>query len=201
MSDSLIISLDVETGGLDPWCNSLLSLGAVALYGGKVLQDENFYSLVKAPVYHVTAGAMKVNGLSLTELDENGVSISEVGKNFRAFVERMQAAVATEGAKPPRPTILGHNVKFDLGFLEQNLGKEFFKPFDYHTLDTSVIAAFLRDIGLDNPAGLSLEKLCSYYDIPHGKHNALGDALSTAKLYLEMVKKVEGLLGREYAKK
>ncbi len=120
-----MISLDVESSGLDPRTCSILSIGAIDT-------DEptnQFYDECRAwDGAEVNDAALEVNGFSREEIGEGG------GKKTEAELIRDFVAWATD--RPQNRTLLAQNVPFDLGFVQQackRAGME--SPFAHRALD------------------------------------------------------------------
>lgn len=94
------LSLDVETGGLNPKKCALLSIGAVSDAG-------EFYVEIR-PTKRLEASeeALEINSLDLESLRKNGIPEAKALKMFFEFAE-LSGDV----------TILGQNPTFDAGFI------------------------------------------------------------------------------------
>ncbi len=153
------VVVDVETTGRDPRMADLLEIGAVRIKGGKIA--DTFSTLVdpgRTIVGHQMHG--------ITDQDVKGAPAPrEAVEKFRAFAGNA--------------TLVGHNVGFDLGFLEAALGDGFrFEPGTY--LDTLVLA---REAYPDWAESYKLGELARFFGIDlSDAHRALPDAQATAQL-------------------
>lgn len=81
--------------------------------------------------------------------------------------------------------IVGHNVKFDIGFVCREFGKiDSWFMWNGACLDTVRLA---RSLNL-NVENYKLGTLCKYFGIPlNNAHTAMGDARATAELFLKLL--------------
>jgi DNA polymerase III epsilon subunit family exonuclease len=153
------VVVDVETTGRDPKMADLLEIGAVRVKAGKV--DGTFSTFVN-PGRTIVGHQMH----GITDKDVKGAPTPrEAAEKFRDFAGDA--------------ILVGHNVGFDLGFLEHALGDGFrFKPGTY--LDTLVLA---REGYPDWAESYKLTELARFFGIELSEaHRALPDAQATAKL-------------------
>jgi DNA polymerase III epsilon subunit family exonuclease len=154
------VVVDVETTGTDPKMADLLEIAAVRIEGGKV--TDRFESLVN-PGRGIVGRQMH----GLTDTDVKGApSASDAA---RKFVEFAGDAL-----------LVGHNVGFDLGFIEEALGDGTrFEQGRY--LDTLVLA---RE-GYPGAESYKLADLARFFGVEvESNHRALPDAEATAQLLL-----------------
>ncbi|WP_067725499.1 ATP-dependent DNA helicase DinG [Oceanobacillus damuensis] len=86
--------------------------------------------------------------------------------------------------------LIAHNVSFDLGFLNAELAANGKERLQNPVLDTVELARIL----FPKAPSYKLGQLAEYLDIHHeDPHRALSDAFVTAKLFLELKKKLESL--------
>jgi polyribonucleotide nucleotidyltransferase len=155
-----LVVVDVETTGTDPKMSDLLEVAAVKIKGTKVVDR---WSTFVNPARPIIGNQMH----GITDKDVKGApSPKEAVDKLLAFV----------GDAP----IVGHNVGFDLGFIEEAKGDGFrFEPGSY--LDTLVIA---RD-GYPGAESYKLPDLARFFGIDLSQsHRALPDAEATASLLL-----------------
>lgn len=191
----LFLLLDTETGGLDSHKNSLLSM-----YAAIVSRDENGNMTIHSELdikvkpdnngpYNVTAGAMKVNKIDLSKHDTEALCLTEASKALYSFIHH--ASNGGENKLIP----IGHNVKFDISFITNQLLKESLwnNHVSYHSLDTVTLALALKIQGkLPKNTQLSLGRLAKTLNIEIDKtelHTAKYDALlcmEAAKVMLNM---------------
>lgn len=175
--DSMVYwSLDLETSGLSPTKDDILSVGMVPVREGTVRLGEAYYSLVRLPPAHKpSAEAMKVHHILPHEAVE---------------APALEDVMAEVTARLAEGVLLVHFGRLDIGFLRQaarRLGRDWRRP---RIVDTVRLLARLnhRRSHIDPSAephstdlGLAREELGLP---PHTRHHALYDALATAELFL-----------------
>jgi DNA polymerase-3 subunit epsilon/ATP-dependent DNA helicase DinG len=153
-----IIALDLETTGLDPRLDTIIEIGAVRFRGSRVEDTWNTLVNPGRPLHPAIVALTGINDAMLA----NAPRLSQVLSDLDHFV----------GDQP----ILGHNIRFDLGFLQP---KGLFKL--NHALDTYDLAAVL----LPTAGRYGLAALASALNIPvRSSHRALDDAQTTRQIFL-----------------
>jgi DNA polymerase-3 subunit epsilon len=170
-------SFDLETTGLDPKKDEIVSIGAVKIKNLKVDLRTEFYRTVK-PEKDLKKENILIHGITQSEL-QNAPPPEKV---IPEFLEYIKGTVLT-----------GYFVSFDISVLSRYTKQMFGIPVLNPFLD-------LKDIYLLNlrksytPVEKikekSLEELAKEYGIPVEKrHNALYDSLISALLFTAMAKK------------
>jgi DNA polymerase-3 subunit epsilon/ATP-dependent DNA helicase DinG len=156
-----IVAIDIETTGLDETRDAIIEIGAVK-FNGRRITDE--YNTLINPNRHVPEFIT-----SLTGIDD---AMLRQAPNFASVVPQLAEFVGD--AK-----LLGHNLKFDLSFL-QKAG-----IFKYHScLDTFELASVL----LPSASRYNLGALGQQLGIPlPATHRALDDARVTQACYIRLV--------------
>ena len=155
-----LVVIDVETTGTDPKMSDLLEVAAVKIKGTKIIDR---WSTFVNPGRPIVGNQMH----GITDKDVKGApSPAEAADKLLAFVGDA--------------LVVGHNVGFDLGFIEEAKGDGFrFAQGTY--LDTLVIA---RD-GYPGAESYKLGDLARFFGIELSQgHRALPDAEATANLLL-----------------
>lgn len=181
-----LLSVDTETGGLDPNVQSILSLGAAVLEDGVVTDTINIWIAESEIVAEPTA--LKVNGLDVAWLKENGVGALQAVNMLEDFLRRNNMLLTQP------VTLVGHNVAFDVAFIKRLYrlaGKDYSKVFSHRTLCTQTLAFALKLAGRINVAAISGDKVFAFFKCTpprtEGKHEALGDAIAAGKAFAAMV--------------
>ncbi len=171
-----IIFLDTETGGRDPARHSLLTLGLVTLtMSGELTRP--LHLKVKHADYCVEPGALEVNGIDLLAHDREARPAQEVAQMVRDYA-----------AEVGRVMLGGHNFSFDLGFVRPLL-PDLGRVFRRGHVDTKLTAQFLIHAGaLPHNVGTPLTQLTQHFGIAYAAHDALEDAVATARVYAELLK-------------
>jgi DNA polymerase III epsilon subunit family exonuclease len=154
-----LVVIDVETTGTDPSVSDLVEIAAVKVKGGKI--TDRWSTLVNP-------------GRPIIGHQMHGLTDADVA-NAPSPAEAVQQALDYIGDA----VVVGHNVGFDLGFLERALPSAKLEPGRY--LDTLVVA---RE-GYPEVGQYKLETLSSFFGIDLTQnHRALPDAEATASLLL-----------------
>ncbi len=120
------IVVDVETGGLNPELNPLLSIGAVNFNTGKSFYGECAPMDLQNKV--ATKQALMVNGIDIDEW-RNKPNLFETINKFSKWLG------------PNKNTLAGHNPNFDLSFIQQAFYEsETWFPFRFRTIDMHSLA-------------------------------------------------------------
>lgn len=118
-----MIVVDVETGGLDPLKNPLLSIGAV----DQKTTSQFYYKIKPLDDMIITNEAVAVNGYNSGTW--NGVELASVMTWFIGWLDGRDCILA------------GHNPSFDNSFLKVNFERVGIKsPFRHRTIDMHTLA-------------------------------------------------------------
>lgn len=176
--------LDTETGGLSATKDALLTIGLVAHDDDKGILG-TAHILVQPEGLRVQPGALKVNRIDMDEHVKYALSRKGAAEAVVEFVQQHFGKFWKNA-----PVMIGHNVKFDVGFMEALFEETDVKcPYSYHVMCTMGIALFLRDLGKIAPENVKLVTLMELYgiDFPEeSRHTSLGDATATRSLHLAM---------------
>ncbi|MEN9562872.1 MAG: hypothetical protein RIR73_1116 [Chloroflexota bacterium] len=162
-----IVSLDIESTGLDEERDAIIEIAAVR-FNGKRKEDE-FNTLIN-PGKHIPDFITGLTGID-DAMVRQAPRLRDISQELIAFV----------GDAP----ILGHNVKFDIGFLRKA------GLFQYQqTIDTLELASVL----MPTASRYNLGSLGKQLGIPlPATHRALDDALVTHACYLQLFEKAKDL--------
>lgn len=159
---------DTETTGLEPSAgDEIISIGAVRIVNGRLLWQETFEQLVD-PKRPITAMSQTIHGISQEMLRGQPV-IEEVLPQFYAYCEET--------------VLVGHNAAFDMRFLELKQAQTAIR-FTQPLLDTLLLSEVLHP----HQGSHALEAIAERLGVTVvARHNALGDALVTAEVFLRMI--------------
>ncbi len=159
---------DTETTGLDPQGgDEIISIGAVRIVNGRVLQEERFDQLIN-PLRHLPWASVKYHGIRPEMLDGQP-TIAQVLPEFHQYADST--------------VLVGHNVAFDLRMLqlkEESTGIRFDNP----VLDTMLLSAVVHPAHNDHHLSAIAERLGV---LIVGRHTALGDAMATGQILLKLI--------------
>ena len=162
-----LVVVDVETTGRDPRMADLLEIGAVKVRGTEI--TDRFSTLVN-PGRPIVGN--QVHGLHDDDV-RDAPDAREAVRRFRAFAGDA--------------LLVGHNVGFDLGFLQEAMDGEKFQPGTY--LDTLTLA---REAYPDQEA-YKLGDVARFFGIAYeGNHRAAGDAETTAQVLIRLAADLPG---------
>jgi ATP-dependent DNA helicase DinG len=155
-----IVSIDIETTGLDSGTDAIIEIGAVRFSGHRI--DDEFSTLIN-PGRHIPEFITQLTGIS-DEMVRQAPRLQEVLEELEAFVGDS--------------AVLGHNVRFDLGFLQKQRILQF-----NDVIDTYELASVL----LPTASRYNLGALGQLLGIPlPATHRALDDARVTHRVYLSL---------------
>lgn len=173
------VVLDLETSGLDPRRDAVLAVGLVGVEAGRVRLDRRWQSLVRPPEGLLVGGdSIRIHGLLRAELAE--------APELDAVLPELLGLLRGR-------CLVVHVAGVDVGFLNAALRRRYGARLRGPILDTARLAASLHEraqlLG-EVPAGtpappIQLRALAERLGLPvFGEHDALGDALTTAQVFL-----------------
>lgn len=159
-----IVAIDLETTGFDPILDHIIEIGAVRFSEGEI-KDE--FSVLIDPGIPIPPTITGLTGIT-DEMVTGAPDMSRVVPLLRDFVGDT--------------TVLGHNVGFDLGFLQRHRVAMSNKVIDTYELAACLLPVAPRYslISLSEYMGLSLENA----------HRALDDAVATCQIYWKLWEKI-----------
>jgi DNA polymerase III epsilon subunit-like protein len=191
------VSIDLETGGLNPKENSLLEVGMASFIDNK--RGPELFLKIKYDNYNVTDGAKKVNGFDVIEHEKTAISPKEALIKIKSYFKELM--VLNNGKKM---MAAGRNVNFDISFLRQ-----FFKDYSddgldyylssYHLFDLTPIGYFLYQVNMIDILPSSSDKICDALSIseevkPHS-------AINGARINLDVYEKILQLFSDTFERK
>jgi DNA polymerase III subunit epsilon len=161
--------VDLETTGGTPGFTKITEIGAVRIEGGR--QVATFSQLVD-PRQAIPAKITDITGIT-AEMVRGQPTIEEVLPRFVAF--------------SAHSVLVAHNARFDLGFLDYELGMLMRRTFPRPTLDTLRLARRVL-----SPMRCSLAALSQRFDTAvKPRHRALDDALATAEILVMLLARLQ----------
>ncbi len=161
------VAVDIETTGLDPERDALIEIGAVKFGGNRV--EAEWSSLVN-PKRHIPEFITKLTGID-DAMVRDAPALPGVIRGLETFI----------GDAP----IVGHNIRFDLGFLQRQIPLALNEIIDTYELASVLLptagrynlGALIKELGIPLPA----------------PHRALPDAQATHALYVRLLQLARGL--------
>ncbi len=165
------VALDLETTGLDPDKDAILSLGWVAIKNMQVDLASAQHRLVK-PFLDIPEQSAVIHHIT----DDQAAA----GESLRSVLEELLELLAGK-------VLIAHHAKVEVGFLRRACEHYFGDGFLMRVVDTQEVARrslAMRDQVIRS-GDLRLPELRERYGLPRYRlHNALSDALAAAELFL-----------------
>ncbi len=168
MLDREYIFLDLETTGLDAVQDEIIEIGAVKSRQGEII--DTFHTLVK-PGCRISYKIKKLTGIS-DEMLNDAAPVKQILPQLLDFI----------GDLP----LVGHNINFDLGFINQALGT----PVANEFIDTLELARLVLPTAASYRLGSLRERLTGLRPV---QHRALEDAKSTAEIFYKILESMAAI--------
>lgn len=170
------VVVDTETTGLDPQVDEVISFAAVPVEGGRVIARQLVRGLVR-PCRPPSAASIEIHGLLASDLEA--------------------APAAPEALKPLADALSGripvaHAAWVERAFLRDHL-RALGSSWPRRVADTALLWRLLcLERGEDDPGWCSLAAVAGAMGLPsHRPHEAEGDALTTAQVFLALATHLE----------
>jgi DNA polymerase-3 subunit epsilon len=170
--------VDVETTGLDARRDEVVSFGAVPVDDGRVRAGAATYLLVR-PAQELPERSILVHGIRPLDL--------------------AQAPPLADQIAAIRTAVEGRALVAHAAFVEQRFLQPILRarldPRPLRIVDTAVLARlWWRERGRADPGFVELPRLAAALGLPiHQQHHALGDALTTAQVFLALATHLDGV--------
>lgn len=171
--EARIVALDLETTGLNPKKDSILSFGLIELKHNSIHLNSAWHEIVQTKDQIPESSAVIHN---ITDDD------SAAGKPLEELLPKLLQRLAGR-------VILVHYKNIEQNFIDAACRRLYGSPFIIPIIDTLPIAQRLLEMRNHTiqPGNLRLFNLRQHFGLPQYKaHNALYDALATAELFLAM---------------
>jgi DNA polymerase-3 subunit epsilon/CBS domain-containing protein len=162
------IAFDTETTGLDTTRARIIQVGAVKICTGRIDETQTFQQLVN-PGEPIPPASTAIHGIYDDDID-SAESFVAVKAEFDNWCDNS--------------VMIGYASGFDLAMFKrehQLSGLEWYAP---RTLDVR----YLVNIVAPNLPDFSLDTIAAWLGVEiHDRHSALGDSISTAKIFLALI--------------
>lgn len=170
-----IVALDCEMTDLDPQKAELISIAAVKIKGTQVLTSDKLDVKLQKPD-SLTGDSIKIHRI-------RGVDL----KGGEILTDALQQLVEFVGNRP----IMGYYINYDITVLNRFLRPRFGFSLPNKTIELS--NCYLDKVKRANPElipDLHFEKIAEKLGVPMvgQRHTALGDAVTTALMYVRLLK-------------
>lgn len=164
------VVFDLETTGFNNTAvggvmDSIIEIGAVKIRKGRIFEK---FSTFVAYDKKLSAEIVRLTGIT-DEMLVGAPPIAKIVPDFYKFCEGCY--------------LVGHNVTFDYRFIEFYAEKERY-AFTQKRFDTLALGQELLRL-----SNYKLNTLADFYHITFNHHRAFDDALATAKIFIELVKR------------
>jgi len=167
--------VDVETTGLDLINDEVISVGAVAIIDGRISKDGHFYEEI-SPIKKPSVSSIEVHGLRDGDLE---------------FARPVMEVIPDLITQMRGNYLVTHAAWVERAFLSGPLKTSGYK-FPKDVVDTAALARFSGYADQDSKHEPSLELLAKKLNLPvYAPHHALGDAMTTAVVFLALATAIE----------
>ena len=174
LSSLSAVCLDLETTGLDIVVARVVQIGAVNIFSGRIDTEDCFDCLVN-PKVPIPAASSRIHNI-------NDQSVSDADDFMSAFWQFEKWSNAR--------LLIGYSIGFDLAILKAEHERANSKWASPRCLDVRHLVELITP----NNGIESLEATAQWLGIPVvGRHNALGDALLTAKIFIALLTRLRDL--------
>lgn len=165
------VALDTETTSLDPRTARIVEVGAVRLASGRLRQGDSYRTLVN-PGVAIPPASTSVHGIE----DANVRDAPSFPEAWPEISDYIGGSV-----------VIGHSIGYDLAILTKECERAGIRLSPPRALDIRLLA----QIAEPSLAGHSLERLAAWLDVEiSDRHSALGDAMTTARIFVALVPKL-----------
>ena len=174
LSGSRFVALDTETTGLSVWRDAVVSIALVEVVDGRPAAAPLIDARVR-PGRSIPARATAIHGIT----DADVATAPPLSALWPRLTAEFDGAV-----------IVGHDIGFDMAILKREARRAALPWRAPPTLDTRALSAALEPRVLH----LDLEEIAHRYGVECGaRHTALGDALTAARLFGHLVRRLEAI--------
>jgi DNA polymerase III subunit epsilon len=182
LRDIPYVILDTELTGLDRKRDSIVSVGALKMLGGRIEVGRTFYQLVN-PRSEMKPETVVIHGITPSEVSEKPV-IDKVLSTLLDFCGM--------------DVLVGHYLSIDLHFINREMKRVLGGTLENPAIDTLTLVDWLRwntpNHGEDvfKPESYQLYEIAKSLGVPvQGAHNALRDAFMTAQVFQRLLPRLE----------
>jgi DNA polymerase-3 subunit epsilon len=176
------LAVDLETTGLDPKRDHILSVGYVTVHGDRIDLASSRHRLVH----------------TVRAIPEQSAVIHQITDDQAAGGEPLTEVLADLLRELAGKVMIAHHAAMERGFLNTVCLRTFGTGLPVPIVDTQALArrTFERRHIPYKGSDLRLHALGERYNLPpYGAHNALSDALAAAELFLAQAAHGEGARG------
>lgn len=206
------IVLDYETGGLIAAKNAITEIAMIGVSGETLQEVGRYESYVYPYLYEYDQKALDYTGITMDKLYDKGKDLKtvvvEMAEKFDEWYKK------TSNSRYKKPILVGHNITFDIGFIQQTFKdckidlskyiageKDFFGNFFPTFIDTIHISKLA--LGHDDTmTSYKLTNCCMKMGVDlTDAHKAMNDVEATKELLIKYVNKLRSVGGDESVNK
>jgi DNA polymerase-3 subunit epsilon len=177
--DARLLCVDVELTGLDPSSDEVIAFGAVPIEGGRIQAGGALSGMVAHSGRHRSGGSEEIHGILPRDLD----GAPPLEQALAPLADAVQGRTPIAHAAWVERAFLGPALRRAGGRLPRGI------------IDTAMLwrlLAVVRD--RSDPGYRPLREITDALGLPsHHPHQALGDALTTAQVFLALATRLERL--------
>lgn len=167
--------IDVESSGLNPEKDKILSIGAIKIFENEIIVSESFEMYIDQSKFNI--GNAEIHGI-LKNGKEKKVSEEKVIHLFLDFIKDS--------------ILVGHSISFDISIINYTLKELRCGKLKNIFFDTLLIYKRFKGAGHRIDKTISLDELSKEFNIPTSdRHTASGDAMITAVLFLKLLSRIK----------
>jgi predicted DnaQ family exonuclease/DinG family helicase len=164
------VAVDIETTGLSKTKDRITEIAAIKFVDGKI--SEEFSTLIN-PKIDIPQKITQLTGID-----------NEIVKDAPEFVEIMDELIAFVG----RLAICGHNVDFDISFLNAEIKRNRGKEINNWNIDTLILSRIILEL----EEGYALTRVANHLNISlENAHRALDDARASGLIAVRLIPKIK----------
>lgn len=204
------IILDFETGGVKGGKeNAITEVAMLCVDGGTFMEVGRYESYVQPYIgYEYEDKALEYTGITMDLLRAEGKPLLQVGNEMCELIKKWHSETSNTHTK--KPVVVGHNIQFDISFLQQvmkesknDISKYFDGKLDFYGkyypdyLDTKRLAmlAFSND---DNFTSFKLGNCIQKVGLNlTDAHKAINDVIATKEMLIKFVNRLRNETGKE----
>jgi DNA polymerase-3 subunit epsilon len=169
-----VVAIDCETTGLNTWQDDIVTIAAIPIRGSRILASERFEAVVRP------GAKMKAEAIKVHRLREGDVA------GGRTMEEVLPELIRLIGSRP----LVGYYLEFDLAMVNKHVRRMLGIELPNARIEVSGLY-YERKYG-DAPPGTQVDlrfaAILADLGLPTlNQHDAFGDALMTAMMYLALM--------------
>ena len=181
---------DLETSGLDPVKNGIISLAYAVEIDGQTVAEGTLFS-------NCEGKAIEDSALAVNHFTREQIAQFQRPSGLYHDLADLLAQYCDPYERQDKFYAGGYNVAFDMGFLRQlwtdNKNKYFGSWFYFGAIDPSALMPVMRYMGMDlSPASFKLADVAAYLGIDiTGAHDAQSDIRMTREVMAELIERMK----------